>query len=194
MVQPVKNKVTSANLSNSRHDHHNLIKSKRLHVTTRRPLVKMYLQTEGWGPTQIAKQISKDKKVTVARQTIADDINVLTAENEQWENQQALVGWMATVRDRHKSLLVEVAYLQSKLANHRFFESIQDKPQHTQQETNFLQLHNNDFLEIKSYLDIQKSLNSATTALTEMMERNTLYKKTAQYAKFFSLHQAEEYK
>ena len=167
---------------------------KRLTVEQRRPRVRMYLQTEGWGPSQIAKQIAQDTGCIITRQKVADDINVLTAENEMWENNLAMVGWMNTVRNMHQNSLIEIAHLESKLSNHIRAEVIDGKDPSilTKAEQDFMANNQEALLELKDYLSLKRTLDNARLALSELMERNVLYRKTAQYAKFFDQYQEQE--
>ena len=169
-------------------------RKRRLTLPERRPLVKLYLQTEGWGPTDIMKKINEEKNSNVSRQVVADDINVLTAENDMWSHNQAMTGWLVTVRERHKSLLTEIAYLERKLSTHRTverFENLDDalltKAQHA-----FLLENQNAILKLPEYLAIQKTLAYTTAMLNDLIERNVLYRKTAEYAKFYQEQSARE--
>ena len=167
---------------------------KKLTAEQRRPRVKMLLQTEGWGPSAIAKQINKDTGSNVSRQKVADDIQVLTAENEMWENNLTLVGWMNTVRNMYQNSMIEIAHLETKLSNHIRAEIIMAKDPTilTKAENDFIMRNESALLELKDYLSLKRTIDNARINLSELMERNVLYRKTAQYSKFFNEHQAQE--
>ena len=170
------------------------ITKKKLTVEQRRPLVKMLLQTEGWGPSAIAKQINKDKGSNVSRQKVSDDIQVLIAENEMWENNLTLVGWLNTVRNMYQNSMIEIAHLESKITNHIRAEIIAGKDPSilTRPEQDFMARNQDALLELKDYLSLKRTLDNARANLSELMERNVLYRKTAQYSKFFDEHQQQE--
>ena len=170
------------------------VTKKRLTALERRPLVKMYLQTEGWGPSQIARQIALDKNCICTRQKVADDIQVLIAENEMWENNLTMIGWMNSVRGMYENSLVEISYLERKISDHMRAEIITSKDPSllTKSESDFIMRNEMALLELKDYLSLKRTLDNARINLSELMERNVLYRKTAQYSKFFNEHQQQE--
>jgi len=85
----------------------------------RKPLVKLFLMTEGWDSKQIAEAITKRTGKSCSRQKVSEDIKDLTEENDLWQHNLVSIGWMSKFRDMYKSALTEEAYLSKKLADHR---------------------------------------------------------------------------
>ena len=168
---------------------------KRMSAAQRIPRVVFYLQVEGWGPKRIAEAISADVGHSVSRKSIGLDIHQIIESNDIWEDTQARIGWMITIRERHKSLLEEIRYLQAKLRDHRRHEILlkTKSSKLTKADDQFLLTQPEAPIPDKEYYGLQRILNDTSAALDQLMERNILYRKTVQYAKFYEEHQAREW-
>ena len=166
---------------------------KRLPFDRRRILVKYYLQLEGWGPSQIAKAITNSEKIKVDRKTISDDLNVISAENDTWINNQAAIGWISKVRDMTTDTMTEEAQLKKTLDNHYQYYTIlhlpiSERPIHYDE---LLLSYVESKLSPKEVTSIQRALNDKRRLLMEISETQWLYQKTKRYVQFFNEHQSK---
>lgn len=178
---------------------------KRLPTERRRILVKYYLQLEGWGPSQIAKAITKKEKIKVDRKTISDDLQIISAENDTWVNNQASIGWMSKVRDMTNDTMTEEIYLSQTLKHNRdyhdFLELLKQENQKPTPNIEYIETleaqiisFESSKLSTKEIIMLERAINDKRRLLMEIVEMQPLYQKTKKYAQFYLEHQANTVK
>lgn len=160
----------------------------------RRPLVKFYVMTEGWGPQLIAKAIEKRTNKSCSRQTVGDDLHVLSAENQLWQHNQASIGWMSKFREMYTNALIEEAYLTKKMQDHRLTEELSKviESELSKEDEQYLSTHEDDIMNPAMFIMYDRALNTKRIEIREMMEQSVLYEKTKEYADYYARHTSTE--